>query len=289
MPNAKDAEAQAYHRILLVGPTGSGKSSQAFTLPGKKFAYIFDPNSMATLRGCDLEYERFMPDVMSMDMSLKGFNIDPSTKKPFKGDKPTGKLEPRLWLSWGDHFNAKYAEGFFKQFDWLIFDSLTFISKCIMDRQLYINNRYGDLEERADYRIVGNKMADVFGTINTMDINILCTGHIDTYEDEDTKRIRTQLMLPGRARKMLPLQFTDIFLSHVVETADKKGVRYQIRTVPDPRGLQDIRTSMSGLSPEEDVTIGDGKTAPRDVPNPEKWGIGKLIGRNMRQKLAVVR
>lgn len=288
MPNAKDAEAPAYHRILLVGPTGSGKSSQIWTLPGRKFAYIFDPNSMATLRGCDLEYERFMPDVASMDATLKGFNIDPVTKKPYRGDKPTKPpLEPKAWISWGEAFNKRYEEGYFNQFDWLIFDSLTFVSKSIMDRQLFINKRYGDLEEMADYRIVGNKMADVFGTINTMDINILCTGHIDTYKDEDTQRIVTQLMLPGRARKMLPLQFTDIWLAKTKDS--DKGVKYEIRTVPEQRGLQDIRSSIAGLAADEDVTIGDGKTALRDVLSPEKWGIGRIVARSMKPRLQVVK
>lgn len=271
MPNAKDADLETYERILMVGPTGSGKTKQIWSLPGKKFAYIFDPNSMSALKGLDLDYELFMPEVQDMDMTLKGFNKNPVTGKTFIGDKPTDKKprEPKLWNNWGDHFNDHYDKGFFLQYNWLIFDSFTFITKAVMDRQLYINNRYGETEDKADYKIVGAKIAEVFGTIATMDINIYATGHLAVFEDEKTKKIETLLHLPGRARNMIPLNFTNIWLAQVNE-----GGKYEIRTKPDPRGLKDIRTSVPGLGLTEDVTI---KTF---GPESTRYGIGGILSRN---------
>jgi GTPase SAR1 family protein len=46
MANAKDAHATSTPKILLLGDTGAGKTTQVLTLPGRKFAYLFDPKSL---------------------------------------------------------------------------------------------------------------------------------------------------------------------------------------------------------------------------------------------------
>ena len=125
MPNAKDAQDSATENILLVGPTGSGKTSQILTLPGKKFVYIFDPNALATLQGHDVEYGLFLPDVLEVDSTLKGFN-----KNAKKDDKPASAREPRVYMDWGEDFNGRVEKDYFKDFDWICFDSLTFFGKA---------------------------------------------------------------------------------------------------------------------------------------------------------------
>lgn len=271
MKNAKDASALTNQRILLVGRTGSGKTSQIWTLPGRKFAYFFDPNSLASIRGCDLDYEEFYPEPLETDATLKGFN------KGARSDKPSSKLEPTLYLRWGQDLTDKVESGFFKDYDWLIFDSLTFLSRAVMARNMWINGRYGGVEELADYRIVGSKMSEVFTSITSLNLNILSTGHIDTFQDENTKKIETKIKLPGSARDILPLVHTNIWLAfpETEGKGDKENVRYKVRTVPESRGLQDIRTSLRGLSPIEDVTI-------EDFDNPTKSGIGALLAKAER-------
>lgn len=270
MRNAKEAVGDPNERILIVGRTGSGKTAQIWTLPGKKFAFLFDPNSMRTLQGLDVDVEEFYPDFDEIDPTLKAFNTDAKGKK-FASDKPKTPKEPKTYEDWVDSINEKVAKDFFKPYKWLIFDSITFLVKAIMDRQLYINMKGGDLQDRADYRIVGNKLTDIWRPISTLPLNIYATGHISTYQDEKTKKIDTQLHIPGSGRVNLPLMFTNIWEAKVTE--DEKGeLRHVIRTRPDPRGLQDIRSSIRGLAEEEDVTITDFKTA-------EKFGIGKLLTR----------
>jgi AAA domain-containing protein len=266
MPNAKDASLTAYKRILLAGRTGTGKTTQIWSLPGKKFAYIFDPNALSALAGCDLEYELFLPDIQAVDRTLKGFSKGSRDDRPSRPPK-----EPTLYNRWGDDINTKFDKGFFNGFDWLILDSLTFLSKAVMDRQLYINNRFGGIEEIADYKVVGSKLAEMFGPITSLPMNIFCTAHLTVYQDEKTSKLETQLYLPGRARVMLPLQFTDIFLCQTTDDKEK-GTIYEIRTKPDPRGLQDIRTSIPGLATTEDVTI-------KAFSRPMEWGLGKLLKR----------
>lgn len=211
-----------------------------------------------------MDYEEFYPEFLEMDATLKGFN------KNAKDDKPATKREPTLYMRWIDDINKRVEDGFFTGYDWLIFDSLTFLSKSVMDRQTFINGRYGGIEDLGDYRVVGSKLADVFGSIAGLPINILATGHISAFEDEKTKRIITQLQLPGKARNVLPLLFTNIWLAHT-EEGDKGKLKYMVRTQPDPRGLKDIRNSIQGLAAEEDVTI------PTFNEQSTRYGIGKLL------------
>lgn len=291
MPNAKDANVPATKRILVAGRTGTGKSTQIWSLPargesgaflnkpGKKFAYIFDPNALSALvaqpphrlSGCDLDYELFLPEISDVDTSLKGFNkgsVD--DKAPGSGKK---KREPTLYNRWEeDVVNRNFTE-----YDWLIIDSLTFLNKAIMDRQLYINGRYGGTEEIADYKIVGAKMAEVFGALTGSPLNLYCTAHLSVYQNEKTAKIETEINLPGRARIVLPLQFTDVFQS-VTREDDKGGTLHEVRTKPDPKGLQDIRTSIPNLGTLEDVTI------PRFDDRSVEYGIGALLCGKRRTK-----
>lgn len=270
--DASEADVSPFHRIMLVGPTGAGKSAQIWTLPGRKYAYVFDPNTLATVSKCpNLKYVEFLPEFTEMDATLKGFNKNPVTGKTYAGDKPAKAKEPTLYMRWVDHINDFEERKRYQEFDWLIFDSLTFVAKALMDRQLYINARYGDIEELGDYRVVGSKLADVFGTISSLPINIYSTGHIQTYEDDKTKKIVTQIMLPGKGRTMLPLSHTDTWEAR----AGEKAGTYEVKTVPESRGLQEIRSSMKGLKPVEDVTI-------KDFSRADQYGIGALIARSKK-------
>lgn len=243
MQNAKDAVASATKRILFVGDSGHGKSSQLWTLPGRKFLYLFDPNTLPTIRGLDIDYELFMPDVLELDASLKKFNTGGHSDK-----LPGKQREPTVYNRWVDHLNEHGAK-FNENYDWLCIDSNTFLAKACMQRQLFINGRYGDIEDRPDYRIVGSKLTQVFDSICSTDINIYMTGHITTYQDETTKRIETLIRSPGSSRDMLPLIFTDIW------SAEYTSGKYMARTRPDIRGLKSIRCSMSGVPELVDVTI----------------------------------
>jgi len=262
--------------ILMVGPTGAGKTAQIWTLPGKKFVYVFDPNSRRTLEGLDYEYAEFLPDTLEIDATIKAFNRD--AKKEGRGDKPSSDIEPVKYMEWVEDINKRVADKFFDNFSWLIFDSMTFLVRTVMDRQLWVNRRYGEVEDLADYRIVGSKLSDVFRPIAALPLNLYCTGHISEFQDEKTKRITTELMLPGSGKVRIPLVMTNIWEAIGVST--EKEMKYQIKTRPADRGLKCIRSSIRGLSMYEDVTIPDACFDPNvKSQKPEDHGIGKLLGR----------
>lgn len=266
MPNATNLEQSIHRNIMMVGPTGSGKTSQIWTLPGKKFAYIFDPNALASLVGLDLDYEEFLPSALELDSSIKGFNRDArADDKAF-----SSKIEPVSFPNFVEDINNRHDKGFFSNYDWIIFDSGTYLARACMDRQLWINRRFGKVEDLADYRIVGSKLSDVFRPITSLPINIYFTGHITEFQDEKTKKITVQLMLPGGAKTYLPLMFTDIWEAYGASTEEER--KFMVKTRPEKRGLQTIRSSLKNLEMYEDVTI-------KDFAKPEQFGIGQLLTR----------
>jgi len=263
----KEAVVSPYHRFLIIGPTGQGKSGLIRTLPGRKLVYIFDPNTMPTIFGTpDCDFAEFLPEFQELDATLKGFNKDPKTGHTYKGDKPQEVIEPVLFNNWRTHFNALIDSGAYSEYAWLCFDSATFFVKAMMDRVLYINNRYGDITDRSDYRQVGDKLSDVFGKMSGLKVNMFLTAHMQTWQDEKTSRITTAIATPGNSRVMLPLSFTT-----VAEASCDNG-KYLLRTVPQggTANLRDLRTNIRGLQPVEDVTI-------KDFNRATDYGIGALL------------
>lgn len=260
MPNTKDASVEARRRFLVAGENGSGKSALIWTLPGKKFAYLFDPNSISTLRGLDMDYEQFMPDADEGELGLPGFNRDAKSDKIGKAKPPT------TYNDWAEHYN-KHGEALFTsgKYDWLVIDSLTFLVFAAMKRQAYLNGNQGGLDDRGDYRVVGNTLSDVFTRMSSLPLNIYMTAHLQTYQDEKTQRIDTLLRAPGSSRDIIPLVFSEIMLA---EAANRK---YTLRTTPDTRGFKKLRTSLRGLAEVEDVTI------PVFDAAAANYGIGALL------------
>ena len=106
----------------------------------------------------------------------------------------------------------------------------------------------------------------MFRNIAALGINLFCTGHIDTFQDEKTQRIEHQIRLPGSARNALPILFTNIWELR----QSQEG--YSLLTKAEQRGFQDIRTTIQGLKPVEDVTI-------KDFTKATQFGIGALLAK----------
>jgi GTPase SAR1 family protein len=261
--NAKNATKSTYENILVVGDAGAGKSTMIRSLPGKKFAYLFDPNALRAHEGADLDYEEWLPDTLELDTTIKRFD---KAGKP--DDKPSSAREPRVYIDWCEDIAAKAEAKFFDAYDWVIFDSITLLQKACFDRQTYINNRYGRPEQLADYRIVGSKMSDLIRATTSEKINTFFTGHTDTWQDELTKRVTTQLSLSGSAKRQIPLVMSNIWLAECKSTETE--IKYTIQTRPADRGLQTIRSSIRGLEMFEEVTI-------RDWNDPESSGLSKIL------------
>lgn len=261
MANAKNAHETATHKFLLLGDTGSGKTTQVLTLPGKKFMYLFDANAILSLRGHDVEYEEFLPD--RLNLSIRSLSKD-------KGDKTT-QFRNDLYVEWEKDFQGRIDSGFFNDYDVIGFDSATTFLDLIMDRVLTINGRPGGWPQQDDYGPQMLAFMSVCRTLMSLGKTIFMTGHLDVKQDELTKRIFRTPMFTGKLRTKIPLLFSDIFICEV-ENDGRGNIVHKIQTVPD-RMTTAVRTSMKGLAAFEDVTI--------DWKKPvEGQGIGGLLKRS---------
>jgi len=261
VPNAKDVtdEDIGKPKFLLIGSTGSGKTTQILTLPGKTFVYIFDPSALATLKGYDIDYEEFVPTRMNLGaVSLSKGKSDPITQKMDQG------LIYNLWATDAD---KKEAEGFFDDYDNICFDSFTTFSAIVMDRVLKLNGREGQFPQQDDWAGQMQTITNVVRQFIGMNKILLFTAHDQFKQDKASSRMQNVIMLTGQLRVSLPLLFSEIWHTDCASTANLE--KFQIQTRPD-RLNPTIRCTYKGLDMFHDMTI-------KDWDKPQDYGIGKLL------------
>ena len=262
MANAKTAGDISAHRILLLGDTGSGKTTQLLTIPGKKFAYLFDPNALLSLRGHDVEYEEFLPD--NINLSVKSLSKG-------KGDSTTS-FQNKVYIEWEKDFTSKLESGFFDDFDVVALDSCTTFLDLIMDRVLTINGRAGQWPQQDDYGPQMVTFTNVIRTLTSLGKTLVVTGHMEVRQDEISKKILRRPMMTGRLTQKIPLLFSDVFVTEAEADRQSGKVRHRIQTVPD-RMTTCVRSSFKpALDPAQDITIDWSKPV-------EGQGIGGLIAK----------
>lgn len=259
MANALNALQNNNKRFLLLGDTGSGKTSQILTLPGRKFCYLFDSNAILSLQGYDVEYEEFLPDKLNLSVKSLSTKVVSDRTTNFTSD---------LYVQWEKDFQDKLKAGFFDDFDVIAMDSATTFLDLIMDRVLTINGRSGSWPQQDDYGPQMLVFQNVCRQLTALGKVVVMTGHLETKKDELVGRIFRTPMMTGRLKTKIPLLFSDIFVCEV-ENDGRGKITHKIQTAPD-RITTAIRTTFKGLPPYQDVTIDWSK-------DPVGQGIGGLI------------
>lgn len=244
MPNARDVRESVAHKFLVLGDTGSGKTTQLLTLPGKKFAYLFDPNAVLSLVGHDVDYEEFLPDRINLSVNAlaKG-----------KGDGNPNNIKSDLYVEWERDFQDRVNKGFFDSYDVIAVDSATTFLDLIMDRVLTINGRPGQWPQQDDYGPQMLTFTNICRTLMGMGKTIYMTGHLETRQDDLTKRIFRGPMMTGRLKTKIPLLFSDILIAEA-ENDGRGNVVHRMQTVPD-RMTTTVRTAFKGIDSFIDVTL----------------------------------
>lgn len=245
MPNAKDIQ-KATPRILVYGDAGCGKTSQFPTFPGKLFAYLFDPNAGQSLRGQDIDYEEFYPEDISLQLTSLSAKNKPNVT-------PKCKTGAESYNAWEADWDARIKDGFFNDYDAIMFDSLTTFGDLVMDGVLAINGRGGQWPQQDDYAPQMLAIKNVFRAVTSLGIPIYVTAHCQPMQDELTKKVFHQILVTGQLRQKLPLLFSEIL--HLEASGDQKGgVNYLAQTKPD-RMFPLVRCSTKGLAFKEDITL----------------------------------
>lgn len=274
----KNADEAKFSRpkFILVGSTGSGKTAQLLTMPGRKFVYVFDPNTENTYayyhsKGASLkslDYMTFFPELLDMNVVSLKSNVRDFTGRPD---------EPRTYVEWEKDFEDRYRSGFFNDYDIVGIDSMTTFQDIIMDRVLFKNGRLGKQPEQPDW---ASQIATVKNTFRVLTspatipgrngngVMLFATAHHDLKQDDLSKRIQYQILLTGKLRQRLPLLFSDIYILSTDIVDKEPGYKYEAQTRPTPQHPT-ARCTM-GLNTFEDMTILDAK-------NPEKYGLGRIL------------
>lgn len=265
MPNARDITAGEPHRFFLYGPQGAGKTSQILTLPRPCYTYVFDPNSLLTLRGHDIDFGVYLPD----DLTLDVVSLKKKDNVHIRGPRVMTDNKATAYEEWEKDFDAKQKARFFDKYLSIAIDSGTMFLDVIMDYVLQINGRPGQWPEQDDYGPQMVTFTNCMRTFASMGKTLLVTGHYEEWQDRKTMRTSRQLMMTGRLRTKIPLLFSDIFYCDA--EADTNGnVNYTIQTVKD-KDIPAARCSfMPRLAPIENVTL--------DLEgNLEEQGLGALL------------
>jgi hypothetical protein len=262
VPNAKtiDVNDIGKPKFLLVGQGGAGKTAQMLTLPGRTFAYLFDPSALSTLKGHDIEYEMFLPGKV---------NMAAQSLTKAKGDKSSAKKSEAgdVYVAWEKDFETKLQTGYFNTIDNICFDSFTTFSDVVMDRILEINGRPGHFPQQDDWTAQMSTIMNVVRTCASLNKVLVFTAHDEFKQDETTSRMQNVLMLTGKLKVKVPLVFSDIW--HMECKATATELKYVAQTRPD-RMNPNVRCSFRDLDMHHDVTIKDWK-------RPKESGIGRIL------------
>lgn len=223
MPSAKDLNVfDVPRKILLYGDAGSGKTTQLLTLEGKKFVYMFDPSGIHSIAGHDIDYEEFYPEVVAMNMPrrMKG-KVDP---------KKENTSIPEMFAYFRKHANSFVSEKMYENYNIISLDSLTSLSRGILDRSLGLNNALDVIPELSDYMILGTTVSRVVRSFTNLPKTIIFTAHSALVQDELTKRILYEVTVGSGPRRDLPPILSDILVTH--SDSSGQSQRFFIQTTP---------------------------------------------------------
>lgn len=241
--NARDVLADTPKKLLIVGDTGSGKTTQFLTLPGRKYCYLFDSNAKLSLRGHDIDFDEYLPSTVPAAVQSLSTKVGGDARKSSSS----------VYADFEKQFNERLRDGFFDQYDWIGFDSATTLLELMMDRILTINGRFGQWPHEDDWGPQMIAFTNLCRTVTAMGRSCYFTGHMQDKQNRKTGVTRRIPMMTGTLVQRIPLLFSDIFGCETDK--DEKGrVVYQLCTVRDHE-FTVIRTSIKGLNPYEDVTI----------------------------------
>ena len=242
--------ATTQFKFVLAGDTGTGKTSQFRTMPGRKFAQLFDPAARSTLTDADGELEDWLPLPSELD-------IMPRTK--------AATYKPALYTRWAKDFNEKSKKGFFNTIDSYMLDSLTLLDQSCLREELSKN----PTDERIAYRMAGETIVQAMWALAALPCNVLLTLHTKYATDNETSKKEHRLTISGGAKIYLPRLVSALWFTQQVE--GDNGVRYMVLTRPQSKWPH-VRTprAFSHLPLYADLTIDDWS-------KPEEYGIGKLI------------
>ena len=275
---ASELAAGEDHRIVLFGTPGTGKTAQILTLPRPIFVYTFEASALATLRGAqDVFVLPFFPRRPSDANSLAARSIQKGGKREFdflSGAESANPDYGQLYREFAQDVTSRLEQDWFAKngIVTLALDGLSTMSRHILARVGFLQEKVKSEDKRTDYMQAGNLAGEVFGYLSTQTPIFFASLHTGASFDERTQRPIKRLEMPGSARARLPTISTICWRTQLIKDAHTPPrTRFCAQTFPD-RDYDWIRPGPFDLPDNVDLTI-------EDWSRPEQFGIGKLIAR----------
>lgn len=268
MPNAKDLKEGFYGHLLLTGPVGVGKTTQILTFPGKKFVYCFDPNGIGALRGHDVDFELYQNT--RLDITVRGLKKhDSTTVLAVAEDEKEYRIESQAFARFEEHLCKAIDTDFFDNYDVICLDSLTTIADIMMDDVLARGGRSDQTPAMADYNIIKTQVRNVLKTLCALAEGkiFIATGHTIYRQDEGTKKMLDELLIPGDLKVRAPILFGSYLRMDYKVEGEKKT--FSAQSVKDSKN-ENLKSNIPGIAAVQDVTI-------TNFYKPQLYGLGKLI------------
>lgn len=221
MPSALDVTVTSeYLKMMLVGESGTGKSTFAASSPTPGFVFDFG-KEILSYRGKDFDYEQY-------DVSPQGWT---KFERNFIQLKKEIKEE--------------------KKYKTVIVDNLSAMSDLCMEKALQLDPKRSTTNGplwNVHYGMVKNLMEGKLRQFLNLNCNLIFIAHLSTLTDEDGAVIGVEPSLTGKLSVDIPAYFNEV-LYHINRKVDGE-TKWLIQTVPIGRNHGRSRASgVEGLLP----------------------------------------
>lgn len=213
--SAKDVTlTNQFHKFILIGGPGSGKSQFAATCPTP--GYVFDcDDGIVSYKGLDFTYSQF----------------------------PTSNLG---FVDFQKEFAVVEKEAKAGAYKTVVLDSATTLSFMAMERALTIDPKRNAVQGpmwNVHYGMVKNLIESVFKRLTSWPCNVVVICHKEVIKnEEDGSIIGIQPLLNGKLAEQVPMLFDEVYYTLTTYKGGKS--EWWMQTVP--RGLTAARSRISG-------------------------------------------
>ena len=215
---------QESFNLLLLGPSGSGKSFIARTARKPVHIDSFDPGGTKGLRRW-----------------IKSGEIVVDTK--YEGED---RESPWAYQKWKETYRERYREDYYSYLGTYILDSSTLWTEAIMNWHLGKESRAGKPPKWAhDYVPQKTEILNILKTLLDLPCDFILTGHLEPNQDQVTGALSYDYLCVGKASLIIPLEFDEMWVMRTEETST--GTNYKVQTQSNEMYRAASRLAEDGL------------------------------------------